>query len=195
VSEANAWRLDRALERTGRSYVRLSSAERARLHETASLLLPGERLSRYALNDAQARAMVFLAFDDDDRGGRPGRDRDDDRPRACAASIDRISRDAGWIHQAIAPLRRASHASLGRERELEVLDAVEERARQVAVAASRCGPSAARDKAGDLLDLARGVAAKHRQGITSAWMSVGDDRLARLQALAREVEREALRGM
>jgi hypothetical protein len=198
---ANVQRIDRALERTGRSWERISRDDQQRLRRAFELLLPDKSLTSYLLNDAQARAMVYLAFDDDDRydrGGRGrGRDddryRDDDRPRSCSASVDRASRDAGWINEAIAPLRRSSRASLSHDREMQVLEAVEERARQMAVATTRCGCPAARDKASDLLDLARAAASRHREGITSAWMTVGDDRLARIQQLARDVEREMLR--
>lgn len=199
VLESSAWRLDRALRRVDRSYARLSRGEHARLRAAFDALLPERSLATYPINDAQARAIVFLAFDDrDDRDRDCERWRDcdrdrDERPRACSASIDRISRDAGWINQAIAPLRRSSSASLGHDRELAILESVEERARQVAVAASRCACPAARDQAGDLLGLARTATARHREGITRAWMTVGDERLARLQALSRDVEREALR--
>ena len=207
MAQQNIHRIDRALERTGRSWERISRDDQVRLRRAFELLLPDKSLMTYLLNDAQARAMVYLAFDDEDRYDRYGRgrgrddyrgrdddrDRDDDRPRSCSASIDRTSRDAGWINEAIAPLRRSSHASLSHERELQVLEAVEERARQMAVSTTRCGCPAARDKASDLLDLARSAAARHREGITRAWMTVGDDRLARIQQLAREVEREVLR--
>ena len=202
VTEYNAQRLDRALRRVGRSYARLTRAEHARLRSSFEALLPERSLQTYAINDAQARAIVFIAFEDraDDGYGddcdryRDSRAcRDDDRPRSCSASIERISRDAGWINQAVVPLRRASTANLGHDRELAVLEQVEERARQVAVAASRCACPAARDVAGDLLELARSATARHREGITSAWMTVGDDRLARIQQLARDVERQALR--
>ena len=201
MAQHNVQRIDRALERTGRSWERLSRDEQSRLRRAFELLLPDKSLMTYALNDAQARAMVYLAFDDDDRYDRYGRgrgrddyrDRDDDRPRSCSASVDRTSRDAGWINEAIAPLRRSSNASLSHERELQVLEGVEERARQMAVSTTRCGCPAARDRASDLLDLARSAAARHREGITRAWMTVGDDRLARIQQLAREVEREVLR--
>jgi hypothetical protein len=199
---ANVQRIDRALERTGRSWERISRDDQVRLRRAFEQLLPDKSLTSYLINDAQARAMVYLAFDDDDRYDRDGRDgrgrgrddyRDDDRPRSCSASVDRVSRDAGWINEAIAPLRRSSRASLSHDRELQVLEAVEERARQVAVSTTRCGCPAARDKASDLLDLARAAASRHREGITSAWMTVGDDRLGRIQQLAREVEREMLR--
>jgi hypothetical protein len=192
---SNVQRIDRALERTGRSWERISRDAQVRLRRAFEQLLPDKSLTSYPINDAQARAMVYLAFEDDDRYDRDGRGggRDDDRPRSCSASVDRASRDAGWINEAIAPLRRSSTASLSHARELQVLEAVEERARQMAVATTRCGCPAARDKASDLLDLARGAAARHREGITSAWMTVGDDRLARVQQLAREVEREMLR--
>jgi hypothetical protein len=210
VLEANAHRLDRALRRVDRSYARLSRGEHARLRAAFDALLPERSLGTYPINDAQARAIVFLAFEDRDADWGRDRDRDrdcerhrdcdrdrdrdrDERPRSCSANIDRISRDAGWINQAVAPLRRSSSSSLGHDRELAILESVEERARQVAVAASRCACPAARDKASDLLELARNATARHREGITSAWMTVGDERLARLQALARDVEREALR--
>jgi len=206
ILEANAYRLDHALRRVDRAYARLTRAEHARLRGAFDALLPERSLATYPINDAQARATVFLAFEDDDRGRDCDRDRardhdrdcddrgrNDDRPRACSANIDRISRDAGWINQAVAPLRRSSSSSLGHDRELAILESVEERARQVAVAASRCACPAARDKASDLLELARSATARHREGITRAWMTVGDERLARLQVLARDVEREALR--
>ena len=200
MAQANVVRIDRALDRTGRSWERLSRDDQSRLRVAFTQLLPDKSLMTYALNDAQARAIVYLAFDDDDRDDRDGRDgrgrgrdRDDDRPRSCSANVDRMSRDAGWIEDAIAPLRRSSRASLSHDRELQVLEAVEERARQLAVASTRCGCPAARDKASDLLDLARSAASRHREGITSAWMTVGDERLARIQQLAREVERESLR--
>ena len=205
MAQPNVQRIDRALERTGRTWERLSRDDQSRLRAAFVQLLPDKSLMTYALNDAQARAIVYLALDDDDRYGRDGRDpydrtgrgrdrdRDDDRPRSCSANVDRVSRDAGWINEAIAPLRRSSTASLGHDRELQVLESVEERARQIAVATTRCGCPAARDKASDLLDLARSAAARHREGITSAWMTVGDERLARIQQLAREVEREMLR--
>ena len=197
MARANVVRIDRALDRTGRSWERLSRDDQSRLRIAFTQLLPDKSLMTYALSDAQARAIVYLAFDDEDhdRRGR-GRDRDrydDDRPRSCAANVDRMSRDAGWIEDAIAPLRRGSRASLSHDRELQVLEGVEERARQLAVASTRCGCPAARDKASDLLDLARSAASRHREGITSAWMTVGDERLARIQQLAREVERESLR--
>ena len=203
MAQQNVQRIDRALERTGRTWERLSRDDQSRLRAAFIQLLPDKSLMTYALNDAQARAIVYLALDDDDRYGRDGRDpydrdgrghgRDDDRPRSCSANVDRVSRDAGWINEAIAPLRRSSKANLGHDRELQVLESVEERARQIAVATTRCGCPAARDKASDLLDLARSAASRHREGITSAWMTVGDERLARIQQLAREVEREMLR--
>jgi hypothetical protein len=205
VLESNAHRLDRALRRVDRSYARLTRAEHARIRAAFDALLPERSIASYAINDPQARAIVFLAFEDRDAGrdcdryrdrdcdGDRDRDDRDDRPRACSANIDRISRDAGWINQAVAPLRRSSSSALGHDRELAILESVEERARQVAVASSRCACPAARDKASDLLELARNATARHREGITSAWMTVGDERLARLQVLARDVEREALR--
>lgn len=207
MAQQNVARIDRALERTGRSWERISRDDQVRLRRAFEQLLPDKSLLTYQLNDAQARAMVYLAFEDDrrwddryddrygDRYGR-GRGRDDDRddrPRSCSASVDRASRDAGWINEALAPLRCSSHAAPSHERELQVLEAVEERARQMAVSTTRCGCPAARDKASDLLDLARSATARHREGVTRAWMTVGDERLARLQQLAREVEREMLR--
>lgn len=195
ISSDNVRRLDRALARYRTSYARLSRNDRARLHEAFEELVPGERLSRYPLNESQARAVVWLALADD-RGGWNGGgrddDRDDDRPRSCSANVDRISRDAGWIHQAITPLRRSSSASLSHAEALRVLESIEERSRAVAVSASRCTCTDARDRAADLLDLARAATQKHRESFVSPWMSIGDERLERMQRLARDVERAAL---
>ena len=195
ISSDNVRRLDRALVRYRTSYARLSRNDRVRLHEAFEELVPGERLSRYPLNESQARAVAWLALADD-RGGWNGGgrddDRDDDRPRSCSANVDRISRDAGWIHQAITPLRRSSSASPSHAEALRTLEAIEERARAIAVSASRCTCTDARDRASDLLDMARAATQKHRESFVSPWMSIGDERLERMQALAREVERAAL---
>ena len=196
ISSDNVRRLDRALVRYRTSYARLSRNDRARVHEAFEELLPGERLSRYPLNDAQARAVAWLALADE-RGGWGGGGRDDDRddddrPKSCSANIDRISRDAGWIHQAITPLRRSAMTHLTHAEALRVLESVEERARAIAVSASRCTCTDARDRAADLLDMARAATQKHRESISSPWMSIGDERLERMQQLARDVERAAL---
>lgn len=110
MAQQNVARIDRALERTGRSWERISRDDQVRLRRAFEQLLPDKSLLTYELNDAQARAMVYLAFEDDRRwddryddryGDRYGRgrgrddDRDDDRAPAPPPSTARVATRGG----------------------------------------------------------------------------------------------------
>ena len=183
VRVANIARLDVALAPHRWTWARLSTSQRREIDEAFDALLPGERMNRYRLNDAQARAIVFLAFGE----------RCDGNGRSCAAAAVRVSSDALWIRDAVIPLRRAVRVRLSRDRELAVLVDVEARARSILLALARCDCSPARDRAEELREASRVALQRHRASSDQAWRSVGDDRLAQIQALASNLSREAAR--
>lgn len=183
----NIARLDLALTPYRRTYARLTTSQRRSIDDAFTALLPGDRFTRYRLNESQARAVVFLAF-----GAAPCHVPSGGSP--CAGFTERVSDDALWIRDAVVPLRRAVRVRLTRDGETRVLVEITERAREIVRLSSRCNECrAVRERADHLLSLSRDALDRHRVSSQPAWQGVGEERLARLQALAGEVEREAMR--
>ena len=184
----NNVRFDEALRPYGRKYVQLSMRERRQVQDAFENLLPGERLEQYRLNPTQARAVVYIAFGapdaDYDRGGR----RVD-----TGRIVERVSGEARWIRDAITPLRRSARHTMSHDQELAVLHDVTDRARQLVTLTGRLSCQDAYDRAQGLLTASRDAEDRMRESVVSAWMAVGDDRLARMQRLADDVDDNTMR--
>ena len=187
IRAANIARLDVAMSPYRRTYSRLTTSQRRAIDDAFTALLPGDRFTRYRLNETQARAIAYLAF-----GAAPCH-----LPSGgsvCATSAERVSDDALWIRDAVVPLRRAVRVRLTHDSETRVLAEITERAREIVRVSSRCNECrAVRERADLLLTLSRDALDRHRVSAQPAWQGVGEERLARLQSLAAEVEREAMR--
>ena len=203
----NVMRLDLALAPYGVKMENLSSADRDRLYDTFSELLPGERPSRYRMNATQAKALVYVVLgspehyrgdDESDDRGR-GRDRDADprrgpprtEPSSRGASV--VGQTADHLRLTLEPLRQSSRRRLGHDAEFAAMDTVVKDARQIVVVAEGQRCDAAADAAEDLLTASREAREKVRASIVSAWMAVGDAGLQRLGDMTDDVELKLLR--
>jgi hypothetical protein len=175
TARLNLAQVDRALEPYRATYSRLDPADRGRIRQAFDDLIPGQRFTRYAISEPQARGMVYLALGPVDCNGprrRGGRS-------SCAQAIDSLSRGAAWIHAAILSMSRTGQRRPHVE-ELTVVRAMNQGAGEMVLRASSCGCPAARPDAEALLAGTREAVAAVERSTMPAWMSLGDDRVARI---------------
>jgi hypothetical protein len=187
AARLNLAQLDRALEPHRVTYSRLDAADRARLRRAFDDLVPGRRFTVYALNQPQARGIVYLALGPAEWRDCDGRRRRGDRAR-CAAAVDSMGRDAAAIRDAITSMGRG-----GRRRphveEVAAVRRMNDGAAAMVLGASSCGCPAARTDASALLERTReAVGVVSRSGLP-AWMTLGDQRIDRIAQLADGLER------
>lgn len=198
--DANIARIDRALEPYRIVYRTLDADARTLLRGAFTDLVPGARFASYRVNEAQAKAIVFLAFGpvpvESDcgptphpgQGWEPRRERRDSR---CAARLDSLSRDAAWIHTAVMALGRTG-GTRPRDEERATMRDITERARNILISAGGCGCEEVRVEADSLYLNARAANDALQSSNMPAWMVIGGQQADRIARLADEVEQELI---
>lgn len=190
TARTNIETLDRALEPYGTTYSRLPAEERSRIRQAYEEVVPGQRFSRYRLNLAQARGLVYVALGPWERCERLPRRRGGDD--GCSQTIDQFSRDAAWIHSTIRLMGRAS-SRRSRAEELADLQAMTERSRQMVLGSFRCGCPGARDQAEALLGSTREALDTFESSSLPAWMSLGSPLVQRIARHSEDIDRTYIR--
>lgn len=187
TARLNLAQVDRALEPYHATYSRLDPADRSRIRQAFDDLIPGQRFTRYSINEPQARGMVYLALG-------PWQRRECDGPRrrggrtGCDEAIDSLSRGAAWIHSAILSMGRSGQRRPHVE-ELTVVRAMNQGAGEMVLRAASCGCPAARPDAQALLSDTREAVAAVERSSMPAWMSLGDQRVQRIARLSDALDR------
>jgi hypothetical protein len=204
TARANLRLIDEALVPYRRNYVDLADDERGDIRRAFGDLIPGQRITTYRINAAQARAITYLALGPAERGRRGRRCEDTPiadpvpvpaaeppRPSWCDAALDTLSRDAAWIHSTILVMGRTGAPRRPKSEELDVLKSMAERARQIVITTPRCG-CALGDDAEALLTSTREAVDAFTGSSVPVWMTLRTEQVERIARLADSIERSLI---